>query len=47
MSRLVGWFVKQDDMIQTAVMSTLSDAAMTQLAKQLLKKLANRSNDTK
>jgi hypothetical protein len=47
MSRLVGWFVKQDDVIQTAVMSTLSDAAMTQLAKQLLKKLANRSNDTK
>jgi hypothetical protein len=42
MTRLVGWFVKQDDVIQTAVMTTLSDTAMAQLAKQLLKKLSSR-----
>jgi len=40
MSRLVGWFIRQDDLIQTAVMDTLSDAAMAKLAKQLLKRLA-------
>jgi hypothetical protein len=47
MSRLVGWFVKQDDVIQTAVMSTLSDGAMSQLAKQLLKRFAGKSSDSK
>lgn len=47
MSRLVGWFVRQDDVIQTAVMSTLSDTAMSQLAKQLLKRLSSRSGDGK
>ena len=41
MSRLVGWFVRQDDFIQTAVLSTLSDAAMASLARQLVKKLAS------
>ena len=41
MSRLVGWFVQQDDIIQTAVMSTLSDSAMSQLAKQMLKQMAS------
>jgi hypothetical protein len=41
MSRLVGWFIKQDDMIQTAVMSSLSDPAMAQLAKQMLKNIAS------
>jgi hypothetical protein len=40
MSRLVAWFIRQDDVIQTAVMETLSDGAMSQLAKQLLKRLA-------
>ncbi|HEX4056619.1 MAG TPA: hypothetical protein VHX86_20355 [Tepidisphaeraceae bacterium] len=47
MSRLVGWFVRQDDVIQTAVMATLSDQAMSQLAKQLLKRLASRSGEGK
>ncbi len=41
MSRLVGWFVRQDDIIQTAVMSSVSDAALAPLAKQLLKRLAS------
>jgi hypothetical protein len=44
MSRLVGWFVRQDEVIQTAVMSTLSDPAMAQLAKQMLKRLASRTD---
>jgi hypothetical protein len=47
MSRLVGWFIRQDDVIQTSVMATLSDPAMAQLAKQLLKHLASRSGETK
>jgi len=46
MSRLVGWFVRQDEVIQTAVMSTLSEPAMAQLAKQMLKRLSSRG-DTK
>jgi hypothetical protein len=41
MSRLVGWFVRQDDFIQTAVLSTLSDSALSSLAKQMVKKLAS------
>jgi len=41
MSRLVGWFVRQDEVIQTAVMSSLADATMANLAKQLLKQLAS------
>jgi hypothetical protein len=40
MSRLVGWFIRQDDVIQTAVMETLSEGAMAQLARQLLKRLS-------
>lgn len=47
MSRLVGWFIRQDDVIQTAVMATLSEPAMAQLAKQLLKRLASRSGERK
>jgi antitoxin component of RelBE/YafQ-DinJ toxin-antitoxin module len=39
MSRLVRWFVKQDDIIQTAVLQTLSQESMSRLAKQLLKHL--------
>ena len=42
MSRLVGWFVKQDEVIQTAVMTSLSDAALGRLAKQMLKQMASR-----
>jgi len=44
-SRLVEWFVRQDDAIQTAVMATLSDTAMSQLAKQLLKRLSSNRSD--
>jgi predicted transcriptional regulator len=47
MSRLVGWFIRQDDVIQTAVMATLSDQAMGQLASQLLKRMSSRSGKTK
>jgi hypothetical protein len=39
MSRLVSWFVKQDDVIQAAVMASLSDDSLSRLAKQLLKRL--------
>ena len=45
MSRLVGWFVKQDEVIQTAVMTSLSDAALGKLAKQMLKQMASRGKD--
>lgn len=41
MSRLVNWFSLQDDYIQTAVLQTLSDASMSQLAKSLLKHLSS------
>ena len=47
MSRLVGWFVKQDNVIQTAVMASLSEPAMRQLAKQLLKHLASQGKNSK
>ncbi len=42
MSRIVGWFIRQDDVIQSAVLSTLSDQALANLSKQLLKKMAAR-----
>jgi hypothetical protein len=42
MSRLVDWFIRQDDIIQSAVLSTLSDQALANLSKQLLKKMAAR-----
>jgi len=45
MSRLVSWFVHQDEVIQTAVMSTLSDSSMNQLAKQMLKRFASERSD--
>ena len=45
MSRLVGWFVKQDEVIQTAVMTSLSDVALSKLAKQMLKQMASRGKD--
>lgn len=41
MSRLVGWFVRQDDLIQTAVMGSLSDGTIAKLARQMLKKLSS------
>jgi hypothetical protein len=47
MSRLVGWFIKQDDVIQTAVMASLSDDTMSRLAKQLLKRLEVQGKGTK
>ena len=47
MSRLVGWFVKQDDMIQTAVMASLSDPELRRLARQLLKQLASQGKNSK
>ena len=40
-SRLVNWFIRQDDVIQTAVMSQLSEPAMSQLARQTLKRIAS------
>jgi hypothetical protein len=47
MSRLVGWFIKQDDVIQTAVMASLSDDTLSRLAKQLLKRMEVQSKGTK
>jgi hypothetical protein len=47
MSRLVGWFIRQDDVIQTAVMATLSDQALAQLTSQLLKRMSSRSGKAK
>ena len=45
MSRLVGWFVRQDEVIQTAVMSSLSDSSMNHLARQVLKRFASERSD--
>jgi hypothetical protein len=47
MSRLVGWFIKQDDVIQTAVMASLSDDTLSRLAKQLLKRMEVQGKGTK
>lgn len=41
MSRLVRWFVRQDEVIQTAVLAQLSDEAMASLARQMLKRLTS------
>ena len=41
MSRLVGWFVRQDDLIQTAVMGSISETSLAKLARQMLKHLAS------
>jgi len=40
MSRLVGWFVKQDEVMQTAVMSQLDGEGLAKLAETALRKLA-------
>src|ERR1700722_19592418 len=47
MSRLVGWFIKQDDVIQTAVMASLSDDTLSRLAKQLLKRMESQGKGSK
>lgn len=39
MSRLVDWFVRQDALIQAAVLSSLSDESLSRLAKQLHRRL--------
>jgi hypothetical protein len=41
MSRVVNWFSNQDDYVQTAVLQTLSDESMADLAKLLVKKLSS------
>jgi hypothetical protein len=46
MSRLVRWFVRQDPVIQTHVLSTLSDAASAQLAKAVLRRMAGEKVST-
>jgi hypothetical protein len=40
MSRLTDWFSKQDDIIQTDVLQQLSEGALANVAKQMLKRLA-------
>jgi hypothetical protein len=47
MSRLVGWFVKQDDVIQTAVMASLSEPTLGKLARQVLKRMASSGKDSR
>jgi hypothetical protein len=47
MSRLVGWFVRQDDVIQTAVMASLSEPTLGKLARQVLKRMASQGKDSK
>jgi hypothetical protein len=37
MSRLVGWFNQQDDIIHTSVLHNLSEGSLSALAKTLLK----------
>jgi hypothetical protein len=41
MSRLVGWFVRQDELIQTAVMGSLTEMSVAKLARQMLKRLSS------
>lgn len=40
MSRMVQWFVKQDEFVQTAVLGGLSDATLQQLARNLMEQIA-------
>ena len=40
-SWLVGWFVLQDELIQTAVMGSLTDMSVAKLARQMLKRLSS------
>jgi hypothetical protein len=41
MSRLVGWFCKQDDLIQASVLSMLEEEVLAPLARRMLQRLAN------
>jgi hypothetical protein len=47
MSRLVDWFTKQDELIQTAILSALSEESLSQLAKQLRNHLEKKGRGTK
>lgn len=47
MSRLVDWFIKQDDMIQTAVMSSLTEESLSRLARQLLRRMEGPGKSSK
>jgi predicted transcriptional regulator len=47
MSRLVRWFVKQDDTIQAAVLESLSPESLSRLARQLLKHFDQQGRGTK
>ena len=40
LSRLVRWFTKQDEVIQTAILGTLSEDSLQTLAQRLLSKIA-------
>jgi len=41
MSRLVDWFMGQEDVIQTAILSRLAPEALSPLAKKMLEKLSH------
>ena len=45
LSRLVLWFTKQDEVIQTAVLGGLSEQSMRALARQLLDLMSKKGHD--
>jgi len=47
MSRLVDWFVRQDDLIKTSILSSLSEETLSQLAKQLRKHLETKGKGSR
>jgi hypothetical protein len=46
MSRIVNWFVRQDDTVQTMVLGSLSPESMAPLARKLLQRLADDKSGT-
>lgn len=47
MSRLVDWFIRQDDLIQVAVLSALTDESLARLARQLHKRFQSKGKGPK
>ena len=45
LSRAVSWLTKQNDLIQTAILSGLSEADQAELAKLLLKRMSKTSDE--
>jgi hypothetical protein len=47
MSRLVDWFVRQDDLIKTSILSGLSEETLSQLARQLRKHMETKGKGSR